>query len=302
MDEQAIVSMEEVTYVRDGFVLGPLNISIPKGYVTAVVGPNGSGKSTLFQMLLGLCNPSTGQITLDGQLLTNECKEQYKQEIGYLPELPWAHESYMRGKEKVSFYKSVFSNWNSTYYEQLREKLQIDDQLRLDKMSKGMRRKLDFIIALAHEPNLLLLDEPSSGLDPLAWKEMIEILHQYMEQEERSIVISSHIVEEVRRLADYILFVHQGKIVGFFEKDELFNKWCAYIIFDREISEQQLYGLPGVRKIEIERGGTYTIVTSEALAVEQWLQEQRLQSVTRTALDLDEILFYLIQPQKSQEV
>lgn len=302
MKEQTIVTMKDVTVQADQFVLGPINISIPKGYVTAVVGANGSGKSTLFRTMLGLHKLATGEITIDSQLLTKESSEHYKEQIGYLPEQPWEHETHMRGKDKASFYSQVFQHWNSTYYEQLREKFQVDDRLRLFKMSKGMRRKLDFIVTLSHEPALLLLDEPSSGLDPLSWKVMLEVLHQYMDKEERSILMSSHIIDEVKRLADYILFVHHGKILGFFEKDELFDSWRTYIIYDDEISEQQLRALPGICKFTTERKGHYHLVTRSALEVEEWLLNYPLQSITRADLELDDVLYYLTQLNEEQEV
>ena len=113
-------------------------------------------------------------------------------------------------------------------------------------MSKGMRRKFDLSLAMAHNPELLLLDEPSSGLDPIAWKTMIDVIHRYMERGDRTVLMASHIVDEVRRLADYIVFIIQGKVLGMYEKDALLGilvcpvsryrrsaacDWKAFLVF-----------------------------------------------------------------------
>src|SRR5690606_10608755 len=135
---------------------------------------------------------------------------------------------------------------------------------KLGKMSKGMRRRYELAIAMSHHPDLLLLDEPSSGLDPLAWRSMIDLLHRYMERGDRTILIATHIVEEVKRLADYIVFMVHGKVLGMYEKDELMTGWRQYYFTGTygELSGK-LSGMPGLNGLE-DAGGVVRAVTSKA--------------------------------------
>lgn len=293
--DEVAISFRNIVRKKPNFKMGPLSLEIPKGFITAIVGPNGSGKSTLFRMALDLEKPDDGEVTLLGQDIGDGEDADLKQRIGYLPEESQQHEDKIKASDKARFNSYWYTNWDVNKYQELLYTLQVNDNLAFGKMSKGMRRKCEFAIAMAHSPDLLMLDEPSSGLDPLAWKTMIELLHRYMETGDRTILMTSHIVEEVKRLADYIVFMAQGRVLGVFEKDELFSSWFTYFISGDGLNTSLASAMPGQCGVESIGGASFRVTTSEARQAEQWCQQQGLTIVSKQALELDEIMSTLLQ-------
>ncbi|REK71590.1 ABC transporter ATP-binding protein [Paenibacillus paeoniae] len=280
---------------KPNFKLGPITLDIPKGFITAIVGPNGSGKSTLFRMVLDLEKPQEGTVHVLDHRIGSGDDAPVKQRIGYLPEESLLHDDKIKAFEKARFNSYWYRNWDVNRYQELLLGLQVNDNLPLGKMSKGMRRKCEFALALAHAPDLLLLDEPSSGLDPLAWKAMIEMLHRYMEHGDRTILMTSHIVEEVKRLADYIVFMAQGRVLGVYEKDELFSSWFTFFISGEGLSAQTASTMPGQCGVESIGGHSFRITTSKALQADQWCVAEGITIISKQALELDEIMSTLLQ-------
>jgi len=290
MGEHAI-TLQDVKLTRDHFTLGPISLSIPKGYVTAIVGPNGSGKSTLFRMTMNILKPHQGKVNVLDQQLNEQNDDELKQLIGHLPEEATTFDDFLKGFNKAQFHAKWYNNWNNDTYQRLLSSLTTRDDLQLKKMSKGMRRKFDLSIAMAHHPKLLLLDEPSSGLDPIAWKTMIEVLHQYMESEEHTILMATHIVDEVKRLADYIVFLVDGQVLGMYEKDELLQSWSMYFIEVPEGSTFDARHMPGYCEHKVVSSGFYEIICSNSFEAERWFDGQDLTVRSKQILELDEILF-----------
>lgn len=289
MGEHAI-ALNSVKLVRDHFTFGPLDLEIPKGYVTAIVGPNGSGKSTLFRMIMNTIKPQQGNVHVLGEQLGYDNDDELKQNIGHLPEEATTFDYFLKGYDKAAFHAKWFRGWNNDTYQRLLSNLATRDDLQLKKMSKGMRRKFDLSLAMAHHPKLLLLDEPSSGLDPIAWKTMIEVLHQYMENEDHTILMTTHIVDEVKRLADYIVFLIDGQVYGTYEKDELLQSWMTYFIETPAHSTIDIRSIPGYCEHKLVSNGFYEVISSKAFEAEQWLEQQQVNVRSKQLLELDEIL------------
>lgn len=290
--EELAIEVRDIVMKRDHFVLGPINLTIPKGYVTAIVGPNGSGKSTLFRMIMNLIKPQQGSITVLGEQLGFENDDAIKQQIGHLPEEAITFDDFLKGSEKMRFHAKWYQNWNDDTYQRMLSSLGARDDLQLKKMSKGSRRKFDLSLAMAHHPKLLLLDEPSSGLDPIAWKTMIEVLHQYMENEDHTIVMATHIIDEVKRLADYIVFVIDGQVVGTYEKDELLQSWSTFFIEVPAGLTFDVSQIPGYCEHKLVSSGFYEVTSSSAFEAEQWLAKQQVNLHGQQLLELDDILLY----------
>lgn len=300
MNEQQnpAIRLQGVTLSRAHFRLGPLNLEVPAGYVTAIIGPNGSGKSTTFRLMLDLMKPDEGSIEIFGQRMGRGKQIELLRRIGYLPEEAYRHDNVIRGMDKADFHRQWYDNWDVHHYRELLRIFEVDHSIRLGKMSKGMRRKFDLALALSHHPDLLLLDEPSSGLDPLAWRSMIELLHRYMETGDRTILIATHIVEEVKRLADYIVFMMHGKVLGVYEKDELITGWHQfYFTGSYDEWRGKLAEMPGLAGLE-DAGGVVRAISGLAHEAEAWLSSNAIIPAGRKAMELDDILAVLVEQEK----
>ncbi len=174
-----VVSLRGATKSYGGFTLGPVDLGIEPGYVVAVVGPNGSGKSTLFRLLMGLSQPDGGELSLFGRRHPQD-EVEIKQRIGYVPEFSTGHGD-MSARNLEAFVSRWYPRWNSGLYSGLLARLEIPPAQRFNKLSKGMQRRLAFALAVAREPEMLLLDEPTDGVDPFARRAMLGEVSRYLE-------------------------------------------------------------------------------------------------------------------------
>jgi len=290
--EQTVVQMVGVKKMRRNKMIGPLNLSIPQGYVVVIVGENGSGKSTMINMLMQTVIPDEGDITWFGQSYPSGIPPEIKQQIGYVSEKSNIEEDLMTAEEVARFRSYWYKDWDDMLLQKLFKTFNIPVNTKLNKMSKGERRKVEISVALASRPKLLLLDEPSSGLDPFAWKRMIDELQEYMAQGESTILLSTHIVDEIRRLADFIILVHQGRILGMVEKDSLLDNWKeVWVKGDSSMVED----LPGIVSAQQESIGVLRLITTECKELENLLQQSGIQLMKTRGLELDEILSLWIQ-------
>ncbi|MGG4195451.1 ABC transporter ATP-binding protein [Paenibacillus sp. UNC217MF] len=291
MDNQHIIEMKQVVKQRDNFRIGPLNLCIPQGCVTAIIGTNGSGKTTMLGMSLGLVHPDEGTIIVLQEKPEPELSTLVKARIGYVAENSDSEMDDMTAEQLVSFVSQWYPSWDWQLYHQLMAKYELPPKQKLSKLSKGMRRKLDLIVAICPKPELLVLDEPSSGFDPLSWRMMIKDLHAYLKDGKRTVLIATHIVDEVKRLADYILVMHKGKVLHFTEKDALFDAWKVFVV-DGEAADYE--GAPGLMKAMQERFGV-RLIAHNATGLERFLHEEGIEVVQTHALELDDILAYMIE-------
>jgi ABC-2 type transport system ATP-binding protein len=189
-----------------------------------IIGPNGSGKSTFFRVLMDMLKPNKGRIEFFDQMLTED-DSKVKQQIGFVGERlsPFAD---LKIKEIASFISHWYLNWNDEYYKKLLTRYEIDEMISLQKCSKGTQKKVEFILALAHNPELLLLDEPSTGVDLISQRKMKEDLILFLEDSERSLLFSTHCLNAGKQLTDYICAMNDGEIVECIENDEIHQKWA----------------------------------------------------------------------------
>jgi ABC-2 type transport system ATP-binding protein len=188
-----------------------LSLTIPRGSVFGLLGPNGAGKSTTIRMLMGMLAPSDGQARVLGIDVAADPVE-VKQRVGYVPE---THHIYrwMRVGEVLGFCKSCFRKWNDQTCRELVELFGLDLEKKVKHLSKGTQVKLALLLAVAHEPELLLLDEPLSGLDPIAREEFLDGVLRTICERGQTVLISSHMLDDVRRLADTVGFLYEGRLL-----------------------------------------------------------------------------------------
>jgi ABC-2 type transport system ATP-binding protein len=288
--DRCTIRLEQIVKKLDRFRLGPLDLSAEQGYITAIVGPNGSGKSTLFRMLMNLVKPESGSLTLFGQSYTPAAEPQLKRRIGYVPEVTEWEELASNVGQLTRFVLRWYPRWNEVRYRELMAKFRLDEGMKLKKLSKGMQRKLAFVYAIAQEPELLLLDEPTAGLDPLAWRDFLDEIVRFMADGRRSVLLATHILEEVRRLADYVVFLYDGRLLGTYEKDALLEKWKSIWVGRAPDDAERLAGV-----VRVERGpAADRLITRSAGETEAALRERGIAIRRVTALELDEIFAHVI--------
>jgi ABC-2 type transport system ATP-binding protein len=192
-------------------VLDDVSVYIPRGSVFGLVGENGAGKTTLIKHILGLLRAESGSVQVFG-LDPVADPVSVLGRIGYLseqPDLP----GWMRVDELLRYTRAFYPEWDSAYAEELREQFDLDPAARISTLSKGQRAKAGLLAAQAHRPELLLLDEPSSGLDPLVRRTILEAVIRTVADEGRTVLFSSHLLEEIERVSDVIAMLHRGKLV-----------------------------------------------------------------------------------------
>ena len=186
-----------------------LDLQVPRGSVFGLLGENGAGKSTTIQMLIGLLPPTEGQCKVLGiDPMLDEVG--VKSRVGYVPENYGFYE-YMRVKEIVAFVAAYHNDWNYDLQKELIAEFSLNEDNKVKELSKGMRAKLALLLALSFEPELLLLDEPAGGLDPAARRNFIETILSRYQQTGKTILVSSHLLNEFSGLIDHVAFIKEGK-------------------------------------------------------------------------------------------
>lgn len=196
-----------------------LDLTVCRGTVLGLLGPNGAGKSTTLRMIMGLLRPTAGSVRVLG-LDPFQTPSQVRQLIGYVPETPQIYR-WMTVHEALRFCRALYIGWNDGQAELLLDMFQLPVQRRVRQLSKGMLAKLSLVIALAHQPELLILDEPLSGLDPLARDEFLDGVLQGLCSGKRTVIFSSHQLDEVNRLSDTVAVLHAGRLLTHCSLDEL---------------------------------------------------------------------------------
>ena len=291
-EASAVITMQGVYKSRKGKTIGPIHLELLEGYIYALVGPNGSGKSTLLSMLQKVVLPEAGHILWFGeQYDKEELPTAIREKIGSVTEYSSPEEDRLTVEEAAAFRAFWYPNWDMALFEELLTKFDVPKGNRLKKMSKGERRKFEIAAALAVRPKLLILDEPSSGLDPFSWKQMITELQLYMQQGDTTIIIATHIVDEIKKLADYIILMYKGQTLGMVEKDLLLDSWRE-IWYEGDVKPDHL---PGAVEWSEESGRIRRIVTTRAEALIEVLGEAGVIPLRARVLELDEVLMYWIQ-------
>ncbi len=191
--------------------LDHVSLSIPRGKVFGLIGGNGAGKTTLIKHILGMFKPQTGSVRVFG-LDPVEKPAETLARIGYLSEdrdLP----DWMRVTDLMSYTQAFYPGWDRDFAEELRETFDLDRNSYVKSLSRGQRARAGLLIALAHRPELLVLDEPSSGLDPVVRRDILGAIIRTIAEEGRTVLFSSHLLDEVERVADEVTMIHQGRIV-----------------------------------------------------------------------------------------
>lgn len=206
------------------FQLSDVSFTLPRGTIMGLIGENGAGKSTTIKLLLSLLHKDSGSIQLFDQPLEHDGYE-LRLRIGSVLDEGFFYEDLTPG-QMAKVLSHCHPRWDSDHFDALLRRFQLDPSKKFKEMSRGMKVKTKLAIALAPHPQLLLLDEPTSGLDPVARSQFLDLLQEFIQDENCAVLLSSHITSDLERVADYITYIHQGKILLSEETAELLDR-CA---------------------------------------------------------------------------
>ena len=191
------------------FCLGDMNFELPAGYIMGLIGPNGSGKTTLLHLLMGLYTPNEGEVTIfDKQYQSDE--HAIHEELGVVLQ-ERLFEDYRTLEENAAYYGKYYANYDGEVMETYLKRFELDSKRKYKGLSKGEELKFQFAFALAHKPKLLLLDEPTGNFDPEFREDFLKELKEFIADGEHSIILATHLTEDLDQIADYILYLEKGK-------------------------------------------------------------------------------------------
>ena len=236
------LEIHELTKKYEDFTLDHISFQVPSGSIVGLIGENGAGKTSTINAVLGLIKKDSGEIEILGENADN-LSSPVKEEIGVVFDGSNFSEELTPVKlNKVL--RDVYSSWDQALFSKLLEQMEVPLSKKIKTFSKGMKMKLSIAVALAHHPRLLILDEATSGLDPVMRDDILDMFLDFVQDEEHSILVSSHITSDLEKVADYIVFIHKGKIIFVKSKDELLENYgiikCGREQFEALDQEDQI--------------------------------------------------------------
>lgn len=227
MSENAL-ELRHVSRRLGDFELRDVNLTLPKGCILGLVGENGAGKSTTIRLLTGELRPDSGTVSvLDAEPGGPDFRA-VKERLGVVLDDAWFPEI-LNARQVGTMMAMTYESWDAELYESYLTRFTLPREKNFKDYSRGMRMKLAIAAALAHRPEVLLLDEATAGLDPIVRDEVLEIFREFSEAEDHAILISSHILSDLEKLCDYIAFLHQGKLLFCQEKDRLLETYGLFV-------------------------------------------------------------------------
>ena len=279
------IEIKDLCKTYPGFSLDHVNLTLPCGCIMGLVGENGAGKSTTIRLILDMIARDSGTITLLGKD-NRENIRLLKEDIGVVLDevgIP----ACLSPKQVGKIMANTFRNWEQAVYDSLLEKLAVPPEKPFKDFSKGMKMKLGIAIALSHRPKLLILDEATSGLDPVVRDEVLDLFSEFTREESHAVLISSHIVSDLEKICDYIAFLHKGRLLLCEEKDALKEKYGIL-----RCSREELSALPPEAVI----GRKETAYGVEAIAARDAVPA----GLSLSPIDIEELFIFMVKEANQQ--
>jgi len=228
------IELKNVCKRYGSFALQDVSFAVPEGCIVGLVGENGAGKSTLIRMMLGACRLDSGEISVLGERAgMSSAFTKVKQEIGVVLDEACLPDE-LNVPQTAGFMAGIFRGWDQALFDSYVNRFALPMDKPVKQFSRGTKMKLAIACALSHGARLLVLDEATGGLDPVVRDDVLDVLNEYTREEGRSVLMSSHIVSDLEKICDYIVFVHEGKILLCEEKDELLEKYAVLRLSQKE--------------------------------------------------------------------
>jgi len=241
-------------------ILTDLNFTISPGCITGIIGENGAGKTTLLKTISGVLRPTQGSVTFDGSDVLNDHAIRHK--IACITEEA-EYFKYARVKDVLNFMNDVYSDFDLNHFHNLNQEFQIPLDTKIQKLSKGMRMKVSLMVGLAIRPKLLLLDEPTTGLDPSSRKKLFEVLMKEVAENGTSVLISSHLLNDLEQVCDHILMIKEGRIINHSSLEHLKSTIRQIQVCFNDHVPAGLSELPGVLRTKSIGRVSYLTISGE---------------------------------------
>lgn len=256
------IDLDGVGKIYPYFTLDHIRLQLPYGQIMGLIGPNGAGKSTTIRILMGLVGHDCGEVRVLGHRMPAE-QIAAKWDIGFASEDMRLYEG-MTIAWHMDFIRSIYPRWDAPYAQQLLKRFGLRAEQKIKGLSHGQRVKTTLLLVLARRPRLLVLDEPTTGLDPVARHEVLKELTAVMADEGRSILFSSHNTHDVEQISDQITFIDRGRIIASMDKETYLDRWRRLRL---EVpSGIALPFLPGI--VAVQQDGRLAVATANAFAPE----------------------------------
>lgn len=279
--------LTELTKYFPEFKLGPVNLELEPGKVLGYVGPNGSGKTTTMHCMVGLVKSDSGKTEIFGKV-NDPNKIDWKYDIGYVGDKHVFYENWS-GEKNIKFISQFYPSWSDKMATELIKRFELPIEKKAKDLSTGNRVKLSLVQVLSRFPKLLILDEPTAGLDPVVRTELLDVLFEVLEDGERSIFYSTHILTDISRLADDLAFIDSGKIKLLSPKDDLTENWRR-ISF--KLNENNVK-FKSVINVENEMSN-YKVISKDFNSTIDQLKQIGAQNIQETRMGIDEIAVYIL--------
>lgn len=260
------------------FTLGPIDLTLPGGAILGLIGENGAGKTTLMRCMLGVTVPNAGQVSLLGRPW-----EEAKADVGVVMDDCFFYEQ-LRPKDVDAVLRRVYPAWDGGLFREYLDKFALPEKKLIKEFSRGMRMKLSLASALAHRPRLLLLDEATAGLDPVVRDEILDEFLGFVSDEDHGILISSHITSDLEKAADYIAYLHHGKLTLYGEKDRLLESYGRLACTREDLAAIGKGDLVAVRRSQY---------ATEGLVKDRAAFARKYPGLTVEPISLDEIMVFM---------
>jgi len=267
------LKLENVTKEYKDFKLDNISVNVPRGVIMGFIGENGAGKSTTIKLILDLLRHDAGIITVLG---TDVCElKSIKEKIGVVMDESCFPEN-LNVEEINKIMKRIYSTWNEERFFEYMKKFSIVERKPVKEYSRGMKMKLSIAVALSHDSEILIMDEATSGLDPIVREEILDIFLDFIQDEMHSIFISSHIISDLEKICDYITFIHKGRIIFSESKDVLIDNYGILKCSEEELKEVSPEAIKGIRK---NKFGIEALILKDEISVRHVVDRANIEDI-----------------------
>ncbi len=250
------IELKQVKKRYGDFALNDVNICLPQGCVLGLIGENGAGKSTLIRMMCGMCKPDGGEVVVLGERAGRSAAfTRVKQDIGVVLDEACLPDE-LTAPQIAQCMRGIYTHWDDEVFGGFMRRFALPEDKAVRHYSRGMKMKLAIAAAMSHHAKLLLLDEATSGLDPVVRDDILDVFNEFTRQEDHSVLISSHIVSDLEKICDYVVFIHKGNVILSEEKDRLLEK---YVLIAMERAQYDAMPKAGVRRM-LDAHGTIRVL------------------------------------------